>query len=143
MFLIWLLQTKSLQNKMNYCCPIKLRKSNKYDSNANFTAFESYFLFIKPTLIKKRWFRRCIESLGKNDIPFLFGVVEQTVEIDVVHQCYPDHSSQSREAPLSFQSLLHHHQQKIRNQRHPDLDFDGAGTLAIKIFQRKNSVSSV
>lgn len=90
MLLTWLLQTKSLQNKMNYCCPIKLRKSNKYDSNANFTAFESYFLFIKPTLIKKRWFRRCIESLGKNDIPFLFGVVEQTVEIDVVHQCYPD-----------------------------------------------------
>ena len=58
-------------------------------------AFESYFLFINPTLIKKRWFGRCIESLGKNDIPFLFGVVEQAVEINVVHQCYPDLSSQS------------------------------------------------
>lgn len=100
------------------------------------------FCLLSP-LIKKRWFRRCIESLGKNDIPFLFGVVEQAVEIDVVHQCYPDHSSQYREAPLSFQSLLHHHQHKIRNQRHPDLDFYGAGSLAIKIFQRKNSVSSV
>lgn len=54
-------------------------------------------LLIKPTLIKKRWFRRCIESLGKNDIPFLFGFVEQAVEIDVVHQCYPDLSSPSPE----------------------------------------------
>lgn len=51
--------------------------------------------FCLSTLIKKRWFRRCIESLGKNDIPFIFGVVEQTVEINVVHQCYPDLSRQS------------------------------------------------
>ena len=52
------------------------------------------FRFLSP-LAKKRWFRRCSGSLGKNDFPFLFGVVEQTVEINVVHQCYPDHSSQS------------------------------------------------
>lgn len=52
------------------------------------------FCLLSP-LIKKKWFRRCIESLGKNDIPFLFGVVEQVVEINVVHQCYPDLSSQS------------------------------------------------
>lgn len=52
------------------------------------------FCLLSP-LIKKKWFRRCIESLGKNDTPFLFGVVEQAVEINVVHQCYPDLSSQS------------------------------------------------
>ena len=104
---------------------------------------ESVFSISKPPSVEKRGLGWGIGCLAEDDFPVLFGVVEQAVEIDVVHQCYPDHSSQYREAPLSFQSLLHHHQHKIRNQRHPDLDFYGAGSLAIKIFQRKNSVSSV
>ena len=81
--------------KTIYCCPIKFRKRDTVWLERRFYSVRVFlFVFLSP-LAKKRWFRRCSGSLGKNDFPFLFGVVEQTVEIDVVHQCYPDHSSQS------------------------------------------------
>lgn len=94
------------------------------------------FHFISPS-VKKRRFWRCTGSLGKNDFPFLFGVVEQTVEVDIVHQGDPYHCRQPRKAPLPGKAFPHLHQQQVCNQCHPYLDLDGVGAFAIKVLQRE------
>ena len=39
--------------------------------------------------------------------------IEQTIEIDIIHQRNPNHGGQSREAPSPFQLLLHDHKEQI------------------------------
>ncbi len=42
-----------------------------------------------------------------------------------------------REAPRSFDTLLHDHEQKIRDERHPNMYFDGVGALSIEVSERE------
>ena len=64
-------------------------------------------------------------------------LVEEAVEVNVVHKCNPYHCGQPGKTPFPRKTFLHHHQQQVCNQRHPYLDFDGVGAFAIKVFQRK------
>ncbi len=57
--------------------------------------------FTSP-LSRKRWFWRGSGSRGEDDFPLLFGIIEQAVEVNVIHERNSDHSSKSREAPLTF-----------------------------------------
>ena len=96
-----------------------------------------FFDFQAPS-VEKRGLGRGIGCLAENDFPVLFGVIEQAVEVDIVHQRYPDHGRQPREAPLPFQPFLHQHQQQICYQRHPYLYLDGICALAVFAAEAKN-----
>lgn len=60
---------------------------------------------------------------SENIISHFFWVVEQTMEVNIIHQCCSDYCWQSRETPPPFQPLLHHHQQQVCDEPHPDLNF--------------------
>ena len=92
--------------------------------------------FISP-LVKKGGFGRCSGGFGKHDFPLLFGIIEQTVEVYIVPKSNSDHCGKPGEAPLPFQPFLHHHEQQVCNERHPNLDLDGIGTFSIEAFQRE------
>ena len=62
--------------------------------------------------------------------PVLFGLFEESVDIDIIHEHIPDHRSQPREAPRTLDAPLQHHQQQVGDERDPDLYLDGVGTLA-------------
>lgn len=86
---------------------------------------------------EERGLRRGVGRLAEQDLPVFFGIVEQAVEIDVVHQRYSDHGRQPGAAPLPRQPFLHHHQQQVSYQRHPYLYLDRIGALAVEVFQRE------
>ncbi len=94
------------------------------------------FIFTSPS-VKKRWFWRGSGGLGQDDFPLFLRVVEEAVEVNIVHQSYPYHCGQTGEAPFPRKTFLHHHQQQVCYQRHPYLDLDGVGAFAIKVFQRE------
>ena len=96
-----------------YCCPIKVNRRKKIRLGYRFDGGRVCFLDFQAPSAEKRGLGRGIGCLAENDFPVLFGVVEQAVEVDIVHQRYPNHGRQSREAPLPFQPFLHQHQQQI------------------------------
>ena len=97
----------------------------------------SRLFFLQAPSVKKRRLGRRSGGFRKNDFPLFFGVVEEAVEVNVVHKCNPYHCGQPGKTPFPRKTFLHHHQQQVCNQRHPYLDFDGVGAFAIKVFQRK------
>lgn len=72
--------------------------------------YSSLLFQVKAPIVKKRWLWWCSGSLGKNDLPFLFVVIEQAVEVNVVHVGNSDHCCLPGKAPLAFQSPLHDHE---------------------------------
>ena len=120
-----------------YCCPIKVDRRKKIRLGYRFHGGRVCFFDFQAPSVEKRGLGRGIGCLAENDFPVLFGVVEQAVEVDIVHQRYPNHGRQSREAPLPFQPFLHQHQQQICYQRHPYLYLDGICALAVEVFQRE------
>ena len=131
-----LVKYNSIKNK-NYCCPIKVDRRKKIRLGYRFDGGRVCFFDFQAPSAEKRGLGRGIGCLAENDFPVLFGVIEQAVEVDIVHQRYPNHGRQSREAPLPFQPFLHQHQQQICYQRHPYLYLDGICALAVEVFQRK------
>ena len=69
--------------------------------------------------------------------PILLGIIEQAVEINIIHQCNSHHRGQSRETPSTCQAFLHDHQQKVGNECYPYLYLDGIGALSIEVSQRE------
>ena len=51
--------------------------------------------------------------------PVLFGLFEESVDIDIIHEHIPDHRSQPREAPRTLDAPLQHHQQQVGDERDP------------------------
>ncbi len=70
---------------VNYCCPIKLQYSNKVWLERLIFSVRVFFFILQAPLIKKRWFGWCTGSHGKDLFPVLFGIVEETVEVKVIH----------------------------------------------------------
>ena len=89
--------------------------------------------FLVP-LVKERLVGRCTGCLLERPFPVFFGVVEQAVEVKIIHHD-PYHCGQPREAPLPFQSFLHDQQKQVGDQSHPYLCHDSVRTFAIELFQ--------
>ena len=64
--------------------------------------------------------------------PVLFGLFEESVDIDIIHEHIPDHRSQPREAPRTPDAPLQHHQKQVGDERDPDLYLDGLTSCAVK-----------
>jgi len=62
--------------------------------------------------------------------PVLFGLFEESVDIDIIHEHIPDHRSLPREAPRTLDAPLQHHQQQVGDERDPDLYLDGLTSWA-------------
>ena len=65
--------------------------------------------------------------------PVLFGLFEESVDVDIMHEHVPDHRCQPREAPRTLDASLQHYQQQVGDERDPDLYLDGVGTLAVEV----------
>ena len=65
----------------------------------------------------------------------LFGLFEESVEVDVAHEQDPNHRGQVGEAPLPFELRFHDGEQQVGDENHPDLNFDGVGAFAVEVAQ--------
>ena len=72
-------------------------------------------------LVKKRTFRWYGFFFLKYGQPVLFRLLEERVEVDIVHEHDSEHCGHPREAPSPFYSLLHDHQQQVGDECHPNL----------------------
>lgn len=63
--------------------------------------------------------------MGIQDLqPIFFGMLEETVAVNVVHEHDAHHRGQIRETPIAFDTLLQYHEQQIGYQCDPNLNFD-------------------
>ena len=81
--------------------------------------------------------RRLFPMAFQNPRPVPFRFLKERVAVDVVHENNSEHGGQSREAPITPDSLLHDHDQKVGDECHPDLYLYGIGTLPVEVPQRK------
>ena len=121
----------------NYYCPIKHEIINRVRLEHWIYGVRVCFIEKQAPLVKKRRSGWCSRSLGKDNFPFSFRIIEQTVKVHIIHKGYSNHCSQTRETPWTSQSLAHHHKQQIGNKGDPYLDLDGVCALAIEVFKGK------
>ena len=103
--------------------------------NADKQVLRILFLKSKPPLIEKCRFVRYWVMPFKYFQPVFIRVFKECVAVDVVHEHDAEHRGKVREAPAPPDALLHDHEQKVCDERHPYLYLYGICTLPVEVSQ--------